>query len=513
MQYRPSDHGGTVLNDAFSSSDRSQDAKSDHPEGDGSDQGLSSQISEDPRVVRSPCEGNGHWVTVWATMPQWTVPDNMPPLPFVSRPPYCHASYSFRPNHQRSPKSKCTLSNHLQIQNSPNKTFYNATIRQTIRVTTGGSHIRLRISNVFGVEDLTITALTIALPKQTMLPNGTAGFFSGSKDILPNTIKALSFSGENSTIIPPGALTVSDSLDFPILSGQVITVNIYLRNGATGGAITSHPGSRTESWISRGDHTLTASLPKSCDEEPDIETASTLHWYFISALEAYLPMSHSSFALIGDSITDGRCSTDNGNDRWPDLFFNRAQTHTFARRISILNLAAGGNRILTHELGPNVLSRLDRDVFAQSAVKYVLVFHGVNDIGTGGPEASAQKILGDRLVQAYKQIVARTHAFGIAVFAATIGPFFGPDVKVQPYAMVEAEKTRQRVNEWIRTSGLFDAVVDFDAVLRNPKDSSRLRPEFDSGDYLHPTVPAFRAMADAFPLNIFETFEGRVSSR
>jgi lysophospholipase L1-like esterase len=373
--------------------------------------------------------------------------------------------------------------------------FQNSTIRQTLRITTGGQRIRLRVSNTFGLDYLQVTAVTIALPKA-----GEGGNITGSRTIVTDTVKILTFGGQHSIDIPNRALAISDPVSFPIEPAQVITVSIYLQYGQTCGRVTGHPGSRTQTWICHGDFTKAEDMHHS-------STKSTFHWYYISGIEAWLPKQNRAMVLIGDSLTDGRGSTDNGNDRWPDLLFDRMLHHPYARNISILNQAAGGNRILQDEKGPNVLSRLDRDIFAQPGVKYVLIFHGVNDIGTALPDAASQTEIGDRLIVAYKQIISRVHAFGIPVFGATIGPFMAPEAAKQPYSVLMMEKTRQRINDWIREAGAFDAVVDFDAVLRDPEDAMSLNPVFNSGDYLHPNVKAYRAMADAFPLGILEQFE------
>lgn len=373
-------------------------------------------------------------------------------------------------------------------------TFYNSTIRQTLRVSTGGKQLRFKISNAFGGSDLQVTAVTIALPKQE-----TGRPLAGSKAILLDTVQSLAFDSQPSIRIPKAALVVSDPIEFPIKSAQVITVSIFLRHGQTGAQITSHPGSRTETWISRGNHTNAEGLN-------DPSTQSTFHWYFLCGVEAWQPRKNCAMVLVGDSLTDGRCSTDNYNNRWPDLLFDLMMEDSFARNIAIINQAAGGNRILRDEKGPNVLSRLDRDIFAQPGIRYVMIFHGINDIGTTDPDTASQKAIGDRLIQAYKQIISRVHAFGIPIFCSTITPFTAPDSSIQSYTAATREQTRQRINNWLRTSSAFDYVVDFDAVLRDPSNPSFLDATYNSGDYLHPNVKAFNAMARAFPLDIFLQF-------
>lgn len=197
---------------------------------------------------------------------------------------------------------------------------------------------------------------------------------------------------------------------------------------------------------------------------------------------------------------------------WPNLLFSRFQSYHKTFSISIISQAAGGNRILTDGIGPNVLSRLDRDILSLQGVRQVLLFEGVNDIGTADADEENQKVIGDRLIAGYKQIATRVHACGIRIFAATITPFGRREgeVIVDPeaagvtgYSHPEREITRQRVNDWIRNSGTFDRVIDFDQVLRDEHQASVLAERFDSGDRLHPNLEAFHALADACPLGIF----------
>lgn len=187
------------------------------------------------------------------------------------------------------------------------------------------------------------------------------------------------------------------------------------------------------------------------------------------------------------------------------------QSNPATRQIGVFNQAAGGNRILADGLGPNAISRVDRDILAQSGVRYAMIFEGVNDIGTAATDPASQEAVGDRLIQAFKQIITRVHTFGIPMFAATITPFGSPNTTLQPYSDPEREKTRQRVNNWIRTSGAFDYVIDFDAIVRDPANVTMLSPQYDSGDELHPNVAGYNAIANAFPLHIFSEFAGGVS--
>jgi lysophospholipase L1-like esterase len=363
----------------------------------------------------------------------------------------------------------------------------------------GAQQIRIRISNAFGLTDLPITKATIAYPVASGGYNKT-----GSPFIDTNSLQTLTFSGNSSIIIPNGALAVSDPLNFPIAPESVISVTLYLATGQTTNAITSHPGSRTGSWISSGDQTASRNLTST-------STVETFHWYFLSAVEAWSPRAAGAFVIVGDSITDGRSSWNNANQRWPDLVLRRMQQNSATKNIGIVNEAAGGNRVLYDGLGPNALGRIDRDVLAQSGVKYAMVFEGVNDIGVAADNAAAQAQTGDRLIQAYKQMITRVHAQGIPFFGATITPFGCYNSSIQAYSTVLREQTRLRVNEWIRNSGAFDAVLDFDTVLRDPKNQTQLLPAYDSGDCLHPSPVGYQRLANEFPLDVFGKFKNGVS--
>ncbi|KAF2760519.1 SGNH hydrolase [Pseudovirgaria hyperparasitica] len=403
-----------------------------------------------------------HWVDIWTSMPQLTEPGNLPPTPF----------------------------------NGSRTVFSNSTIRQTLRMTLSADQIRIRVTNVFGLTDLLVTAMTVALPA-----NGSAGVAA----VQPQTVMPLTFSGSQSIVIPNGALAVSDPIDFLVHSGSMISVSMYLSDGQQGFAITSHPGSRTTSWLTSGNTINDANMTST-------GLASVAHWYYLSAVEAWLPNTSRAFAIVGDSITDGRGSETDKNNRWPDLLLARMQKQPSTSPIAVLNQAAGGNRVLADGLGPNAQGRIDRDVLSHSGVRYAMLFEGVNDIGSAAATTAAQNAVYSRLLLAYQQLATRIHAFSIPLFAATITPFSAPNSTIQPYSDPLREATRSKVNEWIRTSGVFDRVVDFDAVLRDPRNSTMLDPQYDSGDYLHPNVRGYQALADAFPLELFDRFSEGVSS-
>ncbi|KAF8908117.1 SGNH hydrolase [Gymnopilus junonius] len=420
---------------------------------------ASQNAQQNQKVV--PSIAGGHWVDTWVSMPQLTESTNLPNPPF----------------------------------NQSGLVFPNSTIRQTIHTSAGASQIRIRISNAFGVTSLPITAATIALP---------TGGKAGVSSIQTSTLQTITFSGEPGIVIPDGSLAVSDPLNFKVAPQSMVTITLYLEQGQTTNMITSHPGSRTTSWFSFGNHVNAANLT-------DPSTQNAAHWYFLSAVEAWVPKTTSSFAIVGDSITDGRGSDTDENDRWPDLVLAQMQKNPSTANIAVLNQAAGGNRILADGLGPNAIGRIDRDVLSHAGVKFAMIFEGVNDIGTANTDVASQQLVGDQLIQAFKQIVARVHTFGIPMFAATITPFSAPNNTIQPYSDPEREKTRQRINTFIKTSGLFDAVVDFDAIVKDPSNPSQLNPEFNSGDFLHPNDAGYTAISNAFPLSIFTKFAGGVS--
>jgi len=348
-----------------------------------------------------------------------------------------------------------------------------------VHVSIGGRRLRVRFSNAFGRSPLTLRAARVAV----------AG---GGGACIPTTDRALTFGGRPSVTIPEGALIVSDPIDFGLAPLSDLAVTMYLKGAPAD--VTGHPGSRTTSYLQVGD----------AMSAPELSSAVRVdHWYFLSAVDVPADESPGAVAILGDSITDGRGSTTNGNDRWPDTLARRLRANTATAEVAVLNLGVGGNRLLHDGLGPNALARLDRDALAQPGVRWLIVFEGINDIGMaagsrvkGEPAATAEDI-----IAAYEQIIERAHAVGIRVYGATIMPFEG--FSYSGYFTPEGEADRQKVNEWIRTSRRFDAVIDFDAVTRDPERPSRLSAAVDGGDHLHPSAAGYRIMADAIDLALF----------
>ncbi|KAK1462407.1 hypothetical protein CCUS01_08594 [Colletotrichum cuscutae] len=258
--------------------------------------------------------------------------------------------------------------------------FRNATLRQTFHAFIGASRIRFQLTNTFGGSDLPITAASVAFP---------LGGAAGVSGIDPATTKGLTFSGSPSVVIKQGAVVYSDPIDF--------------KQGQSGTRITGHPGSRTTSWMQNGNQVNTSS----------IGGASTKHWYFASAVEAWAPRNTSAMIVLGDSISDGRGSDDDKNNRWPDLLLARLQKEGITN-LAIANQAAGGNAVLSGGLGPTLLTRYSRDALTQQGVSRVLIFEGVNDIGGGGTDTGSQQRIGDGLIAAYQKIVADCKKAGLA---------------------------------------------------------------------------------------------------
>jgi lysophospholipase L1-like esterase len=238
---------------------------------------------------------------------------------------------------------------------------------------------------------------------------------------------------------------------------------------------------------------------------PDLPEAKHVdHWYQVSGIDVVADPSAASIVAFGDSITDGHGATTNGNDRWTDVLARRLQASPITRNVGISNQGIGGNHLLTDGLGPNALARFDRDVLAPAAVRWVVVFEGINDLGglarNGEVTPPEHAALVRRVLSAYEQIILRAYAHGLRVFGATLTPYVGSGY-YHPGPLSEAD--RQAVNAWIRAPGHFDAVIDFDSVVRDPQHPDRLLPAYDSGDHLHPSPTGYRAMGEAVSLMLF----------
>ena len=357
-----------------------------------------------------------------------------------------------------------------------------ATVRQIFHLSVGGPILRVHLSNAFGTEPLHFTSVHVARP---LSPSSSV--IDAASD------HPLTFAGAVDVTIPPGAEFLSDPLEFPAASLSDVAVTFHLDSPPA--TETGHPGSRATSYYRHGDAVSAANLidPKHVD-----------HWYQISAIDLQAARGAATVVALGDSITDGHGATTNGNDRWTDVLAQRLQASPDTRNIGISNQGIGGNHLLTDGLGPNALSRFDRDVLAPAGVRWVIVFEGVNDLGglarEGEVSPAEHAAHVKRIVSAYQQIIARAHAHGLRVYGATITPYVG-STYYHPGPLSESD--RQTVNQWIRAPGHFDAVIDFDSILRDPQNPKRLLPTYDCGDHLHPSPAGYKAMANAVPLNLF----------
>ena len=356
------------------------------------------------------------------------------------------------------------------------------TLRQIVHLSVGGDALRVHLSNAFGTEALHFTSVHVAL---SLLPSSSA--------IDESTDRPLTFAGGTDVVVPPGAEFVSDPLELAVAPLSNLAVTFHLEREPA--RETGHPGSRATSYWVQGDFVSAGNLP----DAKQIE-----HWYQLAEIDVRSGPGAGSIVALGDSITDGHGATTNGNNRWTDVLAGRLQAARQSRDIGVSNQGIGGNHLLTDGLGPNALARFDRDVLAPAGVRWVIVFEGVNDLGALAQHADASHAehaaLVQRLIAAYQQMIARAHAHGLRIYGATITPYVGSSYY---HPGPESEADRQAVNQWIRAAGHFDAVIDFDEVVRDPQHPDQLLPAFDSSDHLHPSAEGYKAMGDAVRLDLF----------
>jgi lysophospholipase L1-like esterase len=259
--------------------------------------------------------------------------------------------------------------------------------------------------------------------------------------------------------------------------------------GQTSPDVTGHPGSRTTSYILAGNHTSPIDFAGS---------VRTDHWYIINGIDVKAPKTAAAVAILGNSITDGRGSGTNKQNRWPDILSERLLKNENTRQVAVLNLGIGGNCVLRKCLGPSAIDRFERDVLKQQSVHWLIIMEGINDIGQT-PDSAAASQVAKALVAAYGKMIDAAHAEGIKVYGATILPF-GKSFYYTDYR----ETARTNVNNWIRNSGRFDAVIDFDKALQNPEDTLSILPAAQSGDFLHPNEAGYKMMGEAIDLKLFE---------
>jgi lysophospholipase L1-like esterase len=370
----------------------------------------------------------GKWVGTWSTAPQLVETGNNPPPPGLS----------------------------------------NNTIRQIVHVSIGGDSLRIRFSNEFSASPVTMKSVHIAVSL-------------GHDTIDAATDKVIYFNGYQEITMEPDSAVTSDPLKFSLQPLSNVAITIYF--GDTSPDVTGHPGSRTTSYILAGNEV---------DKSDFSGAVTTDHWYVINTIDVLAADSAYAVAILGNSITDGRGSGTNKQNRWPDELARRLQANPGTQHVAVLNEGIGGNCVLGTCLGPSALSRINRDVIEQNGVKWLIILEGINDIGYGAPGT------GNNLIDAFKQMIHIAHINGIFVYGATLLPMKGSS-----YYTTSHETEREIVNDWIRNSGFFDAVIDLDKAMRNPADTLSLIPIGDSGDHLHPSETGHHLMAEAVDLSLF----------
>jgi lysophospholipase L1-like esterase len=373
----------------------------------------------------------------------------------------------------------------VESQNNPaSPGLANNTLRQIVHATLGGSRIRVQFSNKYSTGATTINSAHIAISNSGIPINS-------SIDTATDT--ALTFGGSPSVTIAAGDEIYSDAVDFNVAPMSNLTVSIYFGSDASSTSVTGHPGSRTSYYLKTGN---TVS-----DAEMQSGYRNAEHWYVLSRIDVWLDDSHGCAVTLGDSITDGRGCDPNYNNRWPDDFASRVHANPDTVKVGVINEGIGGNCVVSGGLGPTALSRFDHDVLEQPGVKWVIILEGVNDLGS----ASSSSIV-TSITNAYQEFIDKAHTHGILVYGVLILPFKGSG-----YANGNSNRLtwRNQINDWIRTSGQFDAVIDLDPAVWDPADHEKLNPAYlFENDYLHLNVAGQQAMADAIDLSLFEEPKG-----
>ena len=354
--------------------------------------------------------------------------------------------------------------------NPPVLTPNNQTLRQIVRSSIAGTRARVVFANTFGTAPLTIGGASIALHDKDW-------------DIVSPSLRKLTVNGASSFRIPAGAVVLSDPVDLQIPIRTELAIDIFVPDdlGSGPSPITMHNGANQTSYVTAGNHVGEAAFGGA---------AITRSWFLISRVEVAAAPRAGAIAAFGDSITDGTRSTPDTNNRWPDHLARRLPPG-----FGMMNVAIAGNRVLNEgnfNAGINALARFDRDVLAQPGVTHVIVMEGINDIGAANAAV-------EELIAAHKQMIDRAHERGLKIYGATLTPYEGA-----AYYTPEGETKRKALNQWIRTSGAYDAVIDFEAVVRDPAAPTKIKAEFDSGDHLHPNDAGYKAMGESIDVALFK---------
>jgi lysophospholipase L1-like esterase len=362
------------------------------------------------------------------------------------------------------------------------ETLGDQTVRQVARTSVGGNQLRVVLSNEFGQRPVTIGSATVALS-------------AGGNAVDPATLKPLTFGGKTSAVIPPGAPLVSDPVDLATKPLSSVAVSFYLPK-KTGITSVHWDGVQTENIVA-GDKT------KDSDFKADSSDKSRI---FLSRILSDAKPDSQAIVFFGDSITDGNCSTPDKNNRWPDHIAERLQAEGHSN-VAVVNEAYSGDRVLTHGMGANALSRFDMSVLDHPRVSTVVMMMGINDIGWPGKDAitpSDPEPTAEDVIAGYEQIIDRAHQHGLRFVGVTLTPFVDTfkGSATQGYYTPEKEAIREQVNDWIRTNKMADGLIDFDKVVEDPNNAKHINPAFDCGDHLHPNDVGYQAMAKAVDLTV-----------
>lgn len=359
--------------------------------------------------------------------------------------------------------------------------FKDQTVRMIVRASLGGKRARVTLSNAFGNAPLAIGAAHVALR---------------SKDsaITAGSDRALLFNGKPTVTIAQGADMTSDPVDLDIPALGDLAISVYIPGDS--GQLTTHGTGLHTTYIAQGNVAAAPMLE---------EATTTRSWYWISSVDVMAQADAGAIVAFGDSITDGATSTNDADRSWPSVLAARLVASPGAPKLSVLNLGISGNRILADGAGVNALARFDRDVLGQAGVKWLMIMEGINDIGvTAGPPRgngpASTPVTADDLILPMKQMIERAHTHGIKVAGCTLTPYQGAT-----YYSDKGEEVREAVNRWIRTSGAFDAVVDYDKVTQDSANSKTFKPTFNNTDHLHPNDAGYKAMADSVDLKMFNS--------
>lgn len=360
------------------------------------------------------------------------------------------------------------------------------TVRERVRVSIGGAAVRIRLSNEYGSAPLLVGAATVAEPLDPA-------------SVRPGSIHTVTFERKNSVAIPAGAAVLSDPVAFPVAQGAEISISLYFPKRV--GTATLHALALKRAVVSQhGDQTRAEKIAARAVSESLIS---------VNAILVPAQPSQRLVVAFGDSVVDGDGATVDADDNWPGDLIRRLGKTPKGAALGVVNAGLAGNRLLSDGYGVSALARFDRDALALPGVTHIVLLEGLNDIGFPGARLNGRYLADpadvrtpEDLIDAYRKLIARAHAHGVKLIGATISPFEGVDLP--GYYSEPKEAVRQRVNNWIRTGGAFDAVIDFDAVLRDPDRPSRLLPRLASRDHLHPNPDGYRAMAGAIDLGVFK---------